>query len=118
MIALALLVVFGGLTFAIPWRRLPTMARVWAVVACLNTIFVLSLPTTPATSPWRPIVGRLIAIGVVFSVSLVACGLALRPHVLRAGGGTVAWLAPLLIGALPAFLWGLLALFWGIAARA
>jgi hypothetical protein len=117
MIALALLVVFGGLAFAIPWRRLPILARTWAVAACLNTILVLSLPTTPATSPWRPVVSRLIAIGVVLSLSLVAGGLALRPHLLRAGGGTVAWLAPLLIGALPAFLWGLLMLLWGIAAR-
>jgi len=118
MIVLVLLVVFGGLAFAIPWRRLPILARIWAVVACLNTIVVLSLPTTLATSPWRQVVGRVIAICFVLSLSLVAGGLALRPRVLRAGGGTLAWLAPLLIGALPALLWGLLAIFWGIAERA
>src|SRR2546427_690944 len=61
MIAIVILILFILLVLTTPWRRLSAPARLWALVACSNALVFFGMPTTPATSPWRPIVGRVLA---------------------------------------------------------
>ncbi len=108
MITLVLLVVLTVLLFATAWRQLPPAGQVWALIACLNTLLSFSLPTTAATSPWRPTVTRLLTASAALSLALLIAGLILhRRHAGR--GRTTGWLAPLIISALPG---ALLGFFW------
>src|SRR5688572_29054134 len=61
MIAVVLLVLILVFLAATPWRRLPTPGRIWAAGALLNSLVFFGMPTTAATSPWRPVVGWVLA---------------------------------------------------------
>jgi hypothetical protein len=109
MIAIVLLIVSLLLMAATPWRLLSLDGRLWAAAALLNTMVFFALPITPATSPWRPVVARVLAGSAVASLLLVILGLILwrRHGTLATGGGP--WVAPLVIGALPSAFY---AFFW------
>ena len=99
-IVVGLLVLF--LWLATPRGQLPRRGRFWAAAALLNTVIFFSMPTTPATSPWRPVVSRVLAASAAVSLVLFVLGLQLRRrHASRDG-----WTGPLILGALPAFWYG------------
>jgi hypothetical protein len=102
MIAIVILIFFILLVLMTPWRQLSAPARLWALVACSNALVFFGMPTTPATSPWRPIVGRVLATSAAVSLSLAVLGLVLRRRPTTGPGAHSALLAPLIIGALPA----------------
>jgi len=111
MVAIVLLGLLVFLVAATPWRRLPAGGRLWALVAGLNALIFFSLPTTAATSPWRPVVGRVLTASAGLSLALLVLGLVLwRRHAAAPGVGAV-WVAPLVIGALPSLVY---AFFWVI----
>jgi hypothetical protein len=111
MLAIGLLGLLVFLLAATPWRRLPARGRLWALAACLNTLIFCSLPTTAATSPWRPVVGRVLAAGAGLSLALLVLGLVpWRRNAAVPGAGAV-WVAPLIIGAVPSVFY---AFFWVI----
>jgi hypothetical protein len=101
MIVLAIFLLLVFLLLLTPWRQLSPSARLWALAGCINAGIFFSMRTTPATSPWRPVVARVIAAcaGASFVVALV--GLVLRWREGTDGGAGAAWLAPFVIGALP-----------------
>ena len=101
MIAVALLVLILLLLAATPWRRLPLAGRFWAVAALLNTLVFFGMPTTPATSPWRPVVGHVLAASAATSLALLVLGLILRQRHAAAGEIRGAWVGPLILGTLP-----------------
>jgi hypothetical protein len=105
LIAVTLLVLILLLLAATPWRRLPVGGQVWAVVAMLNAMVFFTLPTTPATSPWRSVVGRALATCAVASFALLVLGLILRKRHAAGGGAGGAWVGPLILGALPMVLY-------------
>jgi hypothetical protein len=105
MIAIALLVLIVLLLAATPWRRLSLAGRLWTVAALLNVLVFFSLPTTPATSPWRPVVQRTLAACAGVSLVLFAFGLILRKQQGPAADIRRAWLGPLILGLLPAVLY-------------
>jgi len=110
MIAVVILGVLVSLLVVTPWRQLTAGNRLWVLAAGLNTLVFFSMPTTPATSPWRPVVGRILAASAGVSLTLFLLGLLLRQR--RVGAGTmVAGLGPLILGALPAAFY---AFFWVI----
>jgi hypothetical protein len=61
MIAVVLLLLIVLLLAVTPWRPLPMAGRLWAVAALLNALVFFGMPTTPATSAWRPVVSRVLA---------------------------------------------------------
>jgi hypothetical protein len=67
------------------------------------------MPTTPATSPWRPVVGRVLAASAATSLVLLVLGLFLRQRHTAAGEIGGAWMGPLVLGALPVVLYSF---FW------
>ena len=110
MIAVVILGVLVSLLVATPWRQLTAGDRLWVLAAGLNTLIFLSMPTTPATSPWRPVVGRILAASAGVSLTLFLLGILIRQR--RVAAGTVvAGLGPLILGALPAAFY---AFFWVI----
>ena len=109
MIAVVLLILILLLLAATPWRRLPTAGQFWAVAALLNASVFFGMPTTPATSPWRPVVARVLAASAVTSLSLLVLGLMLRHRHLAAAVGDGAWVGPLIVSALPVVLY---TFFW------
>jgi hypothetical protein len=111
MIAIVLLSVLVLLLAATPWRRLAAGGRLWALAACLNALIFFSMPTTAATSPWRPIVGRVLATSAGLSLALLVLGLVLWRRQAAVPGAGAAWVAPLVIGALPSVFY---AFFWVI----
>jgi hypothetical protein len=101
MIAFLILVLVALLLLTTSWSRLPVSGRVWAFAACLNALVFFSMPTMAATSPWRPIVGRVLAASAGASLAFLALGLMLR-HRQTAGASTgAAWVGPLILGTLP-----------------
>lgn len=92
-----------------PWRRLPIAGRWWFAAAMINTVVFLTMPTTAATSPWRPIVGRVLAASAAVSLALVVIGLVLRRRHAATGDTGGAWSGALILAALPgafyAFFW-------------
>lgn len=111
MIALVLLGLILLLLAATPWRSLPVAGRLWAVAALLNTALFLAMPTTPATSPFRPVVERLVAASAAASLALVVLGLILRQRQVAPAERGNAWAAPLILGALPVVVY---VFFWVI----
>jgi hypothetical protein len=111
-------IVLGGLLLflvaATPWRRLPAVGRLWGLAACLNALIFFSLPTTAATSPWRPVVGRVLAASAGLSLALLVMGLMLRRRHAAVPGAGAVWVTPLIIGALPSMFY---AFFWAIGPR-
>ena len=105
MIAVGLIVVVLVLLATTPWRRLPRVGRFWIAAVLLNTLIFFCMPTTPATSPWRPVVSRVLAASAAVSLALFVLGLQLR----RRDTSSRAWTGPLTLGVLPAFLYGF---FW------
>jgi hypothetical protein len=101
MIAVALLVLIVLLLIGTPWRRLPMTGRCWAAAALLNALIFFGMPTTPATSTWRPVVGRVLAASAGISLALLVLGLILRQRHSASGEVAGAWLGPLILGALP-----------------
>ena len=101
MIALGLLLLIVLLLVATPWRRLPMAGRLWALAALLNALVFFSMPTTPATSPWRPVVSRVLAACAAASLALLVFGLILRQRYTTPGEIRGAWVGPLILGALP-----------------
>jgi hypothetical protein len=102
MLAFVLLLAILLLLVLTPWRRLPLAGRVWSAASLFNTFIFLGMPTTAATSPWRPVVGRVMAGSAAASLGLLFLGLVLwqrhgRP---QASGGS-AWAGPLILSALP-----------------
>jgi hypothetical protein len=78
MIAVVLFLLIVLLLAVTPWRRLPMAGRLWAVAALLNALVFFGMPTTPATSPWRPVVSRVLAASAATSFALLLLGLILR----------------------------------------
>jgi hypothetical protein len=111
MIAIVLLILLVLLLAATPWRRLTAGGRLWALAACLNALIFFSMPATTATSPWRPIVGRVLSSSAGLSLALIVLGLVLWRHQAAVPGAGAAWVAPLVIGALPSLFY---AFFWVI----
>ena len=105
MIVIGLLVLVLFLVATTPWSRLPSSGRFWIAAVLLNTLVFFCMPTTPATSPWRPVVSRVLAASATVSLALFVLGLQLR----RRDTSSRAWIGPLTLGALPAFLYGF---FW------
>ena len=102
MIAIGILVLFIFLLVITPWRRLTISGRLWALAACFNTVVFFSMPTTPATSPWRPVVGGVLAASAGLSLVLALFGLVFWRGKAVEPGARAALPAPLIIGALPA----------------
>jgi hypothetical protein len=111
MIVVIFAVVVVVLLAVTPWRRLPLTGRLWALASVLNALVFFSMPTTPATSSWRPIVARVLATSAGASLVLVAVGLVLRRRYGAAGEFRVVWMGPLILGALPSALY---TFFWVI----
>ena len=111
MIAVVILVVVVLLLVAIPWRQLTPAGRLWVVAACLNTMVFFSMPTTAATSPRRPVVGRVLAASAGVSSVLLLVGVTFTHRRVLPDHSPVAWLALLIIGALPGVFY---AFFWAI----
>ena len=109
MIAVALLLLVVLLLAATPWRRLPMAGQFWAGAVLLNTLIFLSMPTTAASSPWRPIVGRVLAGSAATSLALLVLGLMLRQRHAAAGQVGGAWVGPLILCAFPVLLY---TFFW------
>jgi len=101
MIAFLILGLVALLLLTTSWRQLPVSGRVWALAACLNALVFFSMPTTAATSPWRPLVGRVLAASAGASFALLALGLMLRHRQAAASRTSAAWVGPLILGALP-----------------
>ena len=107
MIAVGLIVVVLVLLASTPWRRLPRSGRFWAAAVLLNTLMFFCAPTTPATSPWRPVISRVLIASATVSFALFVIGLQLR----RRHGSSHDWMGLLILGVLPTFLYGF---FWMI----
>jgi hypothetical protein len=105
MIAAVLLLLLVLLLAATPWRRLPVAGRLWAVAALLNALVFFGMPTTPATSPWRPVVSRVLAACAAASLTLLVVGLILRQRYATSGEIRGAWVGPMILGALPLVLY-------------
>jgi hypothetical protein len=101
MIAVVLLVLILLLLAATPWRRLPMAGQCWAAGGLLNVLIFFGMPTTPATSPWRPVVGHVLATSAAISLALLALGLILRQRHSAAGEVAGGWVGPLILSALP-----------------
>lgn len=84
-------------------RGLPARARGWGSVSCLNALVFVILPATAATSPLRPIVGRVILASIGLSVLLVVVGLALWWLHRDEPDERASWTPAFLTAALPAF---------------
>jgi hypothetical protein len=110
MIAAVILIVLALLLAATPWRRLSPVGRLWALAACLNALVFFSMHTIAATSPWRPVVGRVLAASAGMSLGLLLLGLVLRQRQATPSDAG-AWLGPLILGALPGVFY---AFFWVI----
>jgi hypothetical protein len=67
------------------------------------------MPTTPATSPWRPVVSRVLAASAATSLALLVLGLILRQRYATSGELRGAWVGPMILGALPVVLY---TFFW------
>lgn len=111
MITIALLVLIFVLLAVTPWRRLPLVGQFWAAAALLNTLVFFSMPTTLATSVWRPVVGRVLFVSAALSFVLLVLGLILRKSHAAAGEIGSAWVGPLILVGLPAVLY---TFFWVI----
>jgi hypothetical protein len=98
LVVLLLILLLLGLT---PWQRLPMAGRLWTVAALINTLVFLGMPTTAATSPWRPVVARVLASSAATSLGLLILGLILRRYLAPLGMGGRGWAAPLILGAVP-----------------
>jgi hypothetical protein len=109
MIAILLLIIFVVLLALTPWRRLQPMAQLWVLACCFNTLVFFSMPTTPATSAWRPIIGRFLGASAAVSFALLVLGVVLHRRYGAGPGVRPRLLAPLLIGALPSVFY---AFFW------
>jgi hypothetical protein len=109
MIAIVILVFVVLLLMSTPWRGLPPIGRFWALAAGLNTVVFFSMPNTAATSPWRPVVGGVLAASAGVSLGLLMLGLVLRQRQEKVTGAGAAWVAPLILGALPSVFY---AFFW------
>lgn len=101
MIAVVLFLLLALLLAAAPWRRLPMAGRLWTSAALLNTLLFMSMPTTPATSPWRPVVSRLVAASAGTSLALLVLGVILRRRDPTSGEIGGAWVGPMILAALP-----------------
>jgi hypothetical protein len=109
MITVVILALIVLLLAATPWRGLPLAGQLWAMANFLNTLVFFSMPTTPATSLWRPVVARVLATSAGASLALLVLGLILRQRHAAAREVRAAWAGPLILGALPGvfytFLW-------------
>ncbi len=105
MVSVVLVVLIVVLLAAAPWRRLPRAGRFWAAAVWLNTLVFLSMPTTLATSPWRPVVQRILVWSAGAGLGLFLIGLVLWKRQDRAAGVRRAWTGPLILGLLPAMLY-------------
>lgn len=106
MIAIGLLVLMLLLVARTPWGRLSRAGRFWTGAALLNAGIFFAMPVTPATSPWRPVVARVLAASAAASFALFVVGLQLRRRHSEASRG---WTGPLILVVLPAFFY---AFFW------
>jgi hypothetical protein len=113
MIAVALLVLILLLLAATPWRRLPLAGQCWAAATLLNALIFFGMPTTQATSPWRPVVGRVLAASAAIGLAHLVLGLILRQRHSATDEVAGAWVGPLILGALPVVLY---TFFWVIGA--
>ena len=111
MIVVVLFLLLVLLLAATPWRRLPMAGRLWTLAALLNTLLFMSMPTTPATSPWRPVVSRLLAASAGTSLALLVLAVILRRRDATSGEIRGAWVGPMILGALPVVLY---TFFWVI----
>jgi hypothetical protein len=84
----------------IRWRRLLPAGQLWALSAMVNAILFFGMPTTAATSAWRPVVGGVLAGTAGVSFGLLMLGLVLRER-LAGPSAAVAWRAALILAALP-----------------
>lgn len=111
MVVIVILILFIFLLMMTPWRQLSNSVRIWAIVACFNALVFFSMPTTPATSPWRPVVGRVLAASAAVSLSLAVLGVVIQRRQTAEREARAPLLAPLIIGALPALFY---IFFWVI----
>jgi hypothetical protein len=111
MVVIVILILFIFLLMMTPWRQLSNSVRLWALVACFNALVFFSMPTTPATSPWRPVIGRVLAASAAVSLSLGVLGIVLQRRQTREPRARAALLPPLIIGTLPALFY---VFFWVI----
>ena len=102
MIAVGLIVVVLVLLATTPWGRLPRLGKLWAAAVLLNTLVFFCMPVTPATSPWRPVVSRVLVASATVSFALFVLGLQLQ----RRHASSHAWMGLLILGVLPACLYG------------
>ena len=98
LVVFLLILLLLGLT---PWQQLPMAGRLWTVAALLNTLIFLVMPTTVATSPWRPVVARVMAASAATSLGLLVLWLILRRRIGPPAMGGSGWAAPLILGAVP-----------------
>lgn len=103
----ALLVLCVILLAAMPWRARTRIDRLWMLASILNTLVFVAMPTTAATSSWRPVVGRVLFTTAIASFGLLVLGVILG----RGAAARGAWTAPLLLAGLPAAFYGF---FWMI----
>jgi hypothetical protein len=85
------------------------MERLWLIGAVINTAVFLSLPTTAATSSWRPVVGATVASSAGLSLVLLVLGCLLRERAGRVANHKAVGVASLLVSGLPFAFYGF---FW------
>jgi hypothetical protein len=117
MIIIVLAVVLACAAFFTPWRALSATERAWAGLCWLAAIGTFAVPTTPATSAWRPVADHALQICLIgCAVLAVAGGLLLRAR--RAAGRPAAPLLPVFaVLGLPLLAVAALALLWFIGSR-
>ena len=115
MFTIGIVLCVGVATVLTPWRKLSGVERVWAALAYGVTTLAFSLPTTPATSPWRPVIDRAEATATVTSAALVIAGAWLMARRGARAARPLGLLGICVVAALPALLWGIIAVLWRTA---
>ncbi len=97
--------VAGRNTLAASYARRPSLG----IRSLFERAGLFSMPTTAATSPWRPVAGRVLATSAGLSLVLLVVGFLIRQRQAESSDSDVPWLAPLVLGILPGVLY---AFFW------
>jgi hypothetical protein len=117
VLILAIALIFAVGSFMVPWRTLAWIERWWAILVWCDVVAIFSIPTVPATSPWRPATDRVIGIAVGVCVLLMVAGAVLASR-RSAEGRPIRHLLPVFaVGSVPLLLVGLTSLLWLLASK-
>jgi len=96
-----------------PWGALTPLERVWAALALCDAVATFSIPTVPATSPWRHVQERALWGCAVGCVALILAGIPLVHARVAAGRPWQQLMPPFGVLAVPAFGIVLMTVLWG-----